>query len=118
MDRFGDQSWFVSRAKGVDRIEIGFRGRIAAEDGEASARAFLVALGSASVDVVFDVRRVDGYDGRARVAWQTALLPRRKQLRSMTIVSTSPLTRMGASVFALFLGIECNLLREPPATWR
>lgn len=116
MDRFGDQSWFVSRAKDVDRIVIGFRGRIAAEDGEASAKAFLAALGSASVHVVFDVRQVEGYDGRARQAWQTALLPRRKQLRSITVVSTSALTRMGASVFALFLGIECVLLREPPSS--
>ena len=118
MDRFGDQHWFVSRAKSREGIEIGFRGRIAAEDGEASATAFLQALGSGPMDVVFDVRQVEAYDGRARRAWQTALLPRRKQLRSLTVISSSALTRMGATVFALFLGIECNLLREPPPGWR
>ena len=115
-DPFSDQNWFVSRTK--ERIEVGFRGRIAAEDGAASAKAFLRALGTLPAHVVFDVRRVEGYDGHARLAWQTALLPRRKQLRSLTVISNSALTRMGASVFALFLGIECILLREPPATWR
>ncbi len=97
-------------------MTVSFRRRISAEDGISSAAAFLQQIGADSIDLLFDVRFVDRYDGRARQAWQQALLPRRKQLRSLTVVSHSTLTRMGATVFGMVLGIECVILRDLPGS--
>ncbi len=110
----GGRAWEVSR--GRERIVVVFRGHVSEEDGHASARAFLAALGeSRAVELVFDVRDVQGYTGRARQAWQGLLLPRRRQIRSLGVLSRSRLTRMGASVFALMLGVDCRFYDEIPA---
>jgi hypothetical protein len=106
--------WEVSRQPDTDRITVVFRGNISEDDGVGSARAFLVALGATpSVAITFDVRDVTGYSGHARAAWQKLLMPRRQQIREMTVVSRSRLTRMGASVFAMVMGIPCTVVAEP-----
>lgn len=111
MPTFSDGSgrWEVQRDEGGRAIVVTFRGRITEQDGQRSAAAFLAALGSATVDVTFDVRDVEGHEGGARKAWQDQLMPRRSQLRRMTVVSRSRLTRMAATVFAMVLGIPCDV---------
>jgi len=59
-----------------------------------------------------DVCCVQGYASAARKAWQTALLPHRKQLLSLTIASDSSLTRMGGTLFGAFLGTPCRSVPE------
>ena len=106
-------AWAVREGRG--HILVVLRGRITEEDGRASAQAFLSALGSSSgVDVVFDVREVLTYAGEARRAWQDLLIPRRAQIGVLTVVSRSRLTRMGASVFAMMLGLDCRLHQDMP----
>jgi len=108
---------------------VSFHGRVTVDSGEASALRFLELLGSRNAHVVMDVCCVPGYASGARKAWQTALLPHRGQLRSLTVASDSSLTRMGGSIFGAFLGIPHRsvlsvtpeLLREieeqaPPAS--
>lgn len=110
----GEENWEVRR--GRERVIVTFRGNISEEDGRASARAFLSALGATpGIDVVFDVREVRTYAGGARQAWQELLLPRRKQILFLAIVSRSRLTRMGASVFAMVLGLNYRVYDEMPA---
>ena len=87
-----------------------FRGYVSEADGRGSAEAFLAAVGAdGPVDLTFDVREVRGYAGGARSAWQELLSPRRRSLRSMAVVSSSRLTRMGAAVFAMVMGIPCTV---------
>lgn len=114
----GESSGTWAVRKGRRHILVVLRGRITEEDGRASARAFVSALGSSSgIDVVFDVREVLTYAGEARRAWQDLLIPRRAQIGVLTVVSRSRLTRMGASVFALMLGLDCRLHQEMPAEY-
>jgi len=108
------QRWEVRRDEGSEGVLVTFRGRITGEDGRRSAAAFLAAMGTSTVDLTFDVRDVESHEGAARKAWQDQLLPRRKQLRSMTVVSRSRLARMAATVFAMVLGIECEVHEERP----
>ena len=108
-------SWEVRRGKARAHVIVVFRGKISEEDGVESSRAFLTTIGDDAVDLIFDVRGVESYAGRARQAWQDALLPRRRQVRSLSVLTRSRLTRMGASVFAMILGIECRMLDELPA---
>jgi len=86
-------------------LTVSFRGPVTTESGEASALRFLAFLGSRNAHVVLDVTRVRSYETGARKAWQTALLPYRGQLSSLTIAADSSLTRMGGNVFGTFLGI-------------
>jgi hypothetical protein len=86
-------------------LVVTFRGRVTVESGQASAARFLELLGTRRVHVVMDVCCVSGYASAARKAWQTALMPQRGQLLSLTIASDSSLTRMGGNLFGTFLGI-------------
>jgi hypothetical protein len=106
--------WEVRRDEGSDSVVVTFHGQVTEEVGRRSAAAFLAALGTSTVDLTFDVLDVDSHVGAARKAWQDQLLPRRKQLRSMVVVSRSRLTRMAATVFAMMLGIPCEVLEETP----
>lgn len=85
-----------------------FDGHLSSGDGEQAAREFVAALGGEACDVEWDVRRMTGYDSGARKAWQRQLMPRRRQIRSITLVGGSPLVRMGASALALVLRIDCR----------
>ena len=90
-----------------------FRGKVDPESGRDAAYRFLDVMGADRVDLVFDVREVLGYSNQARKHWQGALWPRRKQVASLTVVSASQLTRMGASMFAKFLGVPCHVVERP-----
>lgn len=110
-----NQRWEVRRDEGADAIVVTFRGRITEEDGRRSAAAFLAALGASTADLIFDVRDVESHEGGARKAWQERLLPRRKQLRRMVVISKSRLARMAATVFAMVLGMECEAYEDWPS---
>ena len=80
---------------------------------------FLDAQGDAKgIEIVFDVREVGTYAGAARQAWQDSLFPRRGQIGGVGVVSRSRLTRMGASVFAMVLGVPCETYDDLPAAAR
>jgi hypothetical protein len=114
----GPPVWEVRRRPGDPRVLVVFTRSVSRADGEASARAFVAAIGADHVDLILDLSGITSYDGYARRAWQDAVLPRRDQLRSLSVVSRSRLTRMGASVFALALGIEHHSLDDMPLDLR
>jgi hypothetical protein len=105
-------AWEVNRDAGGDRIVVRFRSRISADDGAAAARRFVTLLGADTVDVTFEVRGVNGYESAARDAWQRQVWPLRHQVRSMRFVGTSALTRMGATLFGLALGVPTSFSED------
>ena len=104
----GSAGWEVTRGGGTDRIVVRFQSRVSAADGAAAADRFLTLLGADTVDVTFDVRGVAGYDSGARAAWQEKVWPVRKQVRSLHFVGTSAVTRMGATLFGMALGVPTS----------
>lgn len=74
----------------------------------------LVAMGSDTIDLFFDMRDVESYEPEARQAWQEALLPHKPQLRSISLVTSAKIPRMGVSVLALALGLSCAMLDTLP----
>ncbi len=92
---------------------VTFQGHLSTAEGEQSVRELMTALNEQACDVEWDVRGMTGYDSGARKAWQRELLPRRRQIRSITLVGGSALVRMGASAIALVLGIHCRFIAAP-----
>lgn len=105
------RSWSVARLDD-ERILVRFSGDVCGPDAVVASKAFLDALGDGKAEVWFDVRGVSRYDAAGRVAWQNVVLPRRHQLTGIAVASRSALTRMGATVFALFLGIPFRALAD------
>ena len=105
----GEPSWDVEK-RSRSRIVVTFRGQVGPEIGRESALRFLELMGSREVHLVFDVQGVGGYSNRARKHWQSALWPRRKQIASLTVASSSQLTKMGATMFGAFLGVPCHIV--------
>jgi len=89
-------------------LVVRFGVHVSALEGEESARAFIAALGDRQLALHLDLERTRGYESGAGKAWQQALWPRRHQLREIVVASTSAVPRMGASMFAAFLGIPCR----------
>jgi hypothetical protein len=105
----GTMSWRV-RSEGSGRVVVTFSGRLDEVEGQRSADEFRAAMGDRTVDVVWDVRHMTGYDSGARRAWQGKLVPIRKQIRTITLVGGSAITRMGASAIALLIGTSCRFV--------
>ena len=103
-------SWTLRTGKSDHEIIVVFHGMVDEACGRASAEAFLAALPEDGADLVFDVVDVKAYRAAARKSWQSAVWPRRKLIRSLTVISSSALTRMGAKLFATALGIPCTVL--------
>ena len=78
-----------------------------------ASRRFLELLEDGPAHLVFDTREVEAYSSKARQVWQRSLWPSRAKIRSLSVLSHSQLTRMGAMMFAAFLGLECHVVREP-----
>jgi hypothetical protein len=106
-------SWTVRRGTAHDII-VSFEGHLSSADGARSAHEFVEALGRDTLDVCWDVREMSGYDTGARKAWQSQMLARRRQIRSITLIGGSALVRMGASAIGLVLGIKCQFADTPP----
>lgn len=106
-------SWTVERDTD-SRVRVCFRGRLDAETGRASAARCVEVMGDASVHLLLDLSEVEAYAPATRKAWQTAVWPRGGQILSLTIVSRSQLTQMGARLFATFLGVPYTILDRAP----
>lgn len=97
-----------------DRIVVRFGVHVSAEDGKESARRFLELMGERYVHLVLDLRETRGYESDARKAWQSAVWPVRQRITRLTVASRFAVPRMGASMFAAFLGIPCEIVDELP----
>lgn len=97
----------------VDRgqaVVVRFGEHVSALEGEDSARALLARVGTRQFELQLDLRETRGYESAARKAWQDALWPRRHQLTGIVVAARSAVPRMGATMFAAFLGIPCRVL--------
>lgn len=104
-------TWSVSRnARGA--VVVVFAGQIDASVGRASVAAVLAELEAGPVELIFDVRGCSGYTSAARIAWQEALMPRRAQIRSIAVVSSSALMRLGATMLGLALGVDVAVVED------
>lgn len=89
------------------RVVMIFDGKLSAEEGVASARVFSEALlAHDSVEAVWDIRFMTGYDRAAREAWQSTLWPLRHKIHRVVAVGGRPLVRLGATTLGLALGIR------------
>jgi len=105
-----DRDWVVE-IRG-EAIWVIFGKAVDAASGAASARRFVEVLGARSMHLVFDTRTVAAYGG-ARKAWQNVIWPHRAQIKSLSVISASKLTRMGATMFGAFVGIDSTVVHTP-----
>lgn len=105
-----EPGWEVRHGRSPEEIVVVFRGHVDEETGTAAALAVVRALPDGEFHLVFDVVDVSAYQARARHAWQRELWPLRKRILSITVISNSALTSMGARVFSLAMGIRCTIV--------
>src|SRR6188768_1190129 len=86
-------------------IVVSFDGKLDGDAGAASAAAFAEALRRGPADVVWDLRRMSGYETSARIAWQNALWPHRHHIRKVEVIGGGPLVRLGAMTLTAVLGV-------------
>lgn len=101
-------SWRVRKSIDGSTVTVEFDGRLDASSGEQSAAALAVELEASPRSVVWDVRRMSGYDTDARVAWQKTLWPLRDKIRSVRVIGGGPLVRIGALTLAGLLGVTIS----------
>ena len=95
--------WQAHRSS-PDVIEFAFAGKLSAEEGKRSAAHLAAALQTRNLHLVFDVRHMTAYEGRARVAWQQTLFPYRKAILSISMRGGNSIVRLGGTVLAAALG--------------
>ena len=97
-------SWSLTLDQESGQVVVVFEGHLGAEDGVGSAARFREAFDGQSLDVVWNVTRMTGFDGGARSAWAEAVWPLRSRIRSLKIVGAKGIVRVGATFLALLLG--------------
>lgn len=96
--------WRIERLGHV--VQARFDGYLDEAAGHASAQRFeSLTVGLERLEIVFDVRAMDGYDNAARNAWGRVMRKRREQIVSIETVGASPIIRLGASVLGMFAGV-------------
>lgn len=85
------------------RLWLTFYGTLSANDGAVSAEQVSACLLHSPRELVLDVRKMKGYDSKARQAWTAVLGPQQKQITRILVVGGSALIRLGASTIAMLL---------------
>lgn len=76
-------------------------------------RSELRTAGREPLTLVWDCRRMKGYDSQARRAWQDALQEMKGRIASVWLVSGSPFVRLGAMLMGKALSIEIKSVESP-----
>jgi len=85
----------------------------AAEEAIGRWRAELPATGTGPLTIVWDCRRMKGYDAQARRVWQDALQEMKGRISTVWLVSGSPFVRLGAMLMGKALSIEIKSVESP-----
>jgi hypothetical protein len=88
---------------------VRYRGYLRAEPGADSVARVVALLGSDEVHLVADLLDLERYDSAVRQRWQSEMLPRRTQLKSVAVGASSALVRMGVTAFGAFLGMPVRV---------
>ena len=65
-----------------------------------------------SVVLIWDCRRMKGYDSEARVEWQSALKEMKAQIDIIWLITDSNIIKMGAIVMGLFCSLKIKVIRS------
>jgi len=90
-------------------LQFTFEGHLTLEGarcGIADWRARLDERPAGPVDLVWSCTAMEGYDPRARKAWQEALSELKPRTGVIWVVSTQPVNRIGARVMNLFVDLD------------
>jgi hypothetical protein len=65
-----------------------------------------------SIVLIWDCRKMKGYDSAARVKWTEALRQLKSRIETIWLISESPIVRMGASVIGLALSVKIKAIKS------
>jgi hypothetical protein len=65
-----------------------------------------------SIVLIWDCRKMKGYDSAARVKWTEALKQFKSRIETIWLISESPIVRMGASVMGLALSVKIKAIKS------
>ena len=102
-------SWRIETSDQPPSVVATFDGWLSASEGVTSADAFRGTISLTRRRVVWDVRKMTGHDTGARLAWQEALWPVRKNISGLRVVGAKGLVRVGAISLAIVLGVPWEL---------
>ena len=103
----------VYKVEGTNRIVVAPIGHWTIDSARPAIDAFRGLLSEGPAHFVGDCRRMDGYDGEVRAAWQQTFLARRGQILSFTFVGVrSSFIRMGIAAMSLFVEAPMKTVAE------
>ena len=94
-------------------LKFTFRGYLEADEAESAVdmwKGAFIERQEGQVILVWDCLNMTGYSRRARSTWTRAMLEMKSQIAAIWLISNSPLIKMGASVMALFSGLEVHIV--------
>lgn len=100
------RAWNIVQGDGY--LLVRFGEHVSELEGRDSAERLVALVGDRPFELRLDVTETRGYESGARKAWQGTLWPRRGQITGLVVASRSAVPKMGASMFAAFLGISCR----------
>jgi hypothetical protein len=107
---------FLAQHGGKKCLEFRFPQELTVAAAEAAIREWrseIGAMGTEPLTVVWDCRRMKGYDSQARRVWQDALQELKARIGTIWMVSGSPFVRLGAMLMGKALSIEIRSVDAP-----
>lgn len=96
-------------------LKFTFNGYLTEEDAERAIlewrRAFH-SMENEPICVVWDCLNMEGYSHKARSEWTHAMLDLKAQIRSIWVITKSPIIKMGATVMGMFSGMNIHIVKS------
>jgi len=96
-------------------LKFTFNGRLLEEDAivaiEKWRNAFTARQGE-KINIIWNCLNMSGYDSGARRKWQEALKEMKDQIKSIWLVSTSPIIKTGALVMRVFTSLDIQMVES------
>ena len=107
-----------SQKRGRQCLIFTFEDRLTSKDADVAVedwkRMFQSKAGE-SIILIWDCRKMKGYDSEARVIWANALKEMKSQIEKVWLISDSALIRMGASVMGLLTSLNIKAISSESA---
>lgn len=104
-----------SEKSGKQCLRFTFKRRLTAKEADvaiAEWREMFQSKAEQSIILIWDCKKMKGYDSAARVKWTEALEEMRSQIDTIWLITSSTVIRMGASVMGMFISLNIKAVRS------
>lgn len=104
-----------SQKSGKECLRFVFGERLTLKEAEVAIVEWRKAFQSKadkSIILIWDCKKMKGYDNEAKAKWTEALKDMKSQIDSIWLISDSALIRLGATVMGMFSSLEIKAIKS------